>query len=54
MGNAWMNALEDAYNTLVNMKKSKEVKEVKKAEFHELKSNEKTKRKSMKEKKINS
>ncbi len=26
MGNARMNALEDAYNTLVNIKKSKEVK----------------------------
>ena len=44
MGNSKMNALEDAYNTLVNIKKSKEVKVVKKAEFHELKSNEKTSR----------
>ena len=44
MGNARMNALEDAYNTLVNIKQSKEVKVVKKAEFHELKSNEKTSR----------
>jgi hypothetical protein len=40
MGNARMNALEDAYNTLVNIKKSsKEV--IKKSEFHELKTNEK-------------
>ena len=44
MGNSRMNALEDAYNTLINIKKSKEVKVVKKAEFHELKSNEKTSR----------
>ena len=44
MGNSKMNALEDAYNTLVNIKKSKEVKVVKKTEFHELKSNEKTSR----------
>jgi len=44
MGNARMNALEDAYNTLVNIKNSREVKVVKKAEFHELKSNEKTSR----------
>ena len=44
MGNARMNALEDAYNTLVNIKKSKEIKVVKKADFHELKSNEKTSR----------
>ena len=44
MGNARMNALEDAYNTLVNIKNSREVKVVKKADFHELKSNEKTKR----------
>ena len=54
MGNARMNALDDAYNTLVNIKNSREVKVVKKAEFHELKSNEKTKREIMKEKKINS
>ena len=44
MGSARLNALEDAYNTLVNIKKSKEVKVVKKAEFHELKTNEKTSR----------
>ena len=44
MGSARMNALEDAYNTLVKIKKSKEVKVVKKADFHELKSNEKTSR----------
>ena len=44
MGNSKMNALEDAYNTLFNIKKSKEVKVVKKTEFHELKSNEKTSR----------
>jgi hypothetical protein len=31
MGNARMNALEDAYNTLVNIKKSKEVKVIKKS-----------------------
>ncbi len=42
MGCARMNALEDAYNTLVKIKKSKEVKVVKKADFHELKTNEKT------------
>ena len=44
MGSARINALEDAYNTLVKIKKSKEVKVVKKAEFHELKTNEKTTR----------
>ena len=44
MGSAKLNTLEDAYNTLVNIKKSKEVKVVKKAEFHELKTNEKTSR----------
>jgi 1,2-phenylacetyl-CoA epoxidase PaaB subunit len=44
MGSARMNALEDAYNTLVNIKKSREVKVVKKADFHEMKSNEKTSR----------
>jgi hypothetical protein len=44
MGSARMNALKDAYNTLVNIKKSREVKVVKKAEFHELKPNEKTSR----------
>jgi hypothetical protein len=44
MGSARMNALEDAYNTLVKIKKSKKVKVVKKADFHELKSNEKTSR----------
>jgi hypothetical protein len=42
MGNALMNALEDAYNTLVNIKKSRQVKVVNMNEFHELKSNEKT------------
>jgi hypothetical protein len=31
MGNTLMNALEDAYNTLINIKKSKEVKVVKKS-----------------------
>jgi hypothetical protein len=30
MGNARMNALDDAYNTLINIKKSKEVEVVKK------------------------
>ncbi len=44
MGNSRTNALEDAYNTLVNIKKSNEVKVVKKADFHEMKSNEKTSR----------
>jgi len=44
MGSARINALEDAYNTLVKIKKSKEVKVVKKADFHELKTNEKTTR----------
>jgi hypothetical protein len=39
-----MNALEDAYNTLVNIKKSKEVNVVKKTDFYEMKSNEKTSR----------
>ncbi len=42
MGNALMNALEDAYNTLVNIKKWRQVKVVNMNEFHELKSNEKT------------
>ncbi len=54
MGNARMNALEDAYNTLVNIKNSREVKVVKKAKFHELKSNEKTKREINEGKKTNS
>ena len=36
MGNAQMNALEDEYNTLVKIKNSKEVKVVKKADFHEM------------------
>jgi hypothetical protein len=44
MGSARMNALEDAYNTLVNIKKSKEVKVIKKTDFHEMKSNKKTSR----------
>ncbi len=44
MSSARMNALEDAHNTLVNIKKLKEVKVVKKAEFHELKTNEKSSR----------
>ena len=37
-------SLEDAYNTLIKIKKSKEVKVDKKAEFHELKTNVKTTR----------
>jgi hypothetical protein len=53
MGNARMNALADAYNTLVKIKKSKEVKVVKKAEFHELKTNEKTKRETIEGKEDN-
>ena len=44
MGNARMEALEDAYNTLDKIKKSKEVKTVKKSDFHELKTNERTTR----------
>ena len=39
MGSAQLNTLEDADNTLVIIKKSKEVKVVNKAEFHELKTN---------------
>ncbi len=54
MGNARINALEDSYNTLVHIKKSKEVKVVKRAEFHDLNSNEKTSEKSKKEMKTNS
>jgi hypothetical protein len=38
MGNARMNVLEDAYNTLINIEKSKEVKVIKKADSHEMKS----------------
>ncbi len=44
MGSARINALEHAYNTLVRIKKLKEVKVVKKADFHEFKTNEKTSR----------
>ena len=44
MGSSRMSALEDAYNTLNNIKKSKEIKVVKKAEFHELKTKERTTR----------
>jgi len=44
MGSSQMNALEDAYNTLNNIKKSKEIKIVKKGEFHELKTKERTTR----------
>ena len=44
MGNARMEALEDAYNALNKINKSKEVKTVKKSDFHELKTNEKTTR----------
>ena len=39
MGNSRMEALEDAYNALNKVKKSKEVKTVKKSDFHELKTN---------------
>jgi hypothetical protein len=42
MGNARMEALEDAYNALNKVKKSKEVKTGKKSDFHELKTNGKT------------
>ena len=38
------NALEDAYTTLLKIKDSNETKTVKKSEFHEMKSNEKTSR----------
>ena len=44
MGSSRMSALEDAYNTLNNIKKSKEIKVFKKAEFHELKTKERTTR----------
>ena len=44
MGSSRMSALEDAYNTLNNIKKSKDIKVVKKAEFHELKTKERTTR----------
>ena len=44
MGSSRMGALEDAYNTLNNIKKSKETKVFKKAEFHELKTKERTTR----------
>ncbi len=45
MGSSQMNAIEDAYNTLKNIKKSREIKIGKKGEFHELKTNERTARK---------
>ena len=38
------NALEDAYTTLLKIKDSNETKTVKKSEFHELKTNERTTR----------
>ncbi len=44
MGSSRMSALEDAYFALNNIKKSKEIKVVKKAEFHELKTKERTTR----------
>jgi hypothetical protein len=55
MGNARMNALEYAYNTLVNIKKKSKVVKVvkKKAEFHELKSMRKPQEKSRKERRTN-
>jgi hypothetical protein len=39
-----INALEDAYKTLININNTKEGKSINKAEFHEMKSNEKIKR----------
>jgi hypothetical protein len=48
---ARMNALKDAYNTLVYIEKSKEVKVIKMAELHEWKTNEKTSREIKEEKK---
>ena len=44
MSRARLNALEDAYNTLNKIKKSKDVKVVNKGDFHELKTHERTKR----------
>ena len=53
MGSSRMSALEDAYNTLNNIKKSKEIKVVKKAEFHELKPRKEPQEKPRKERRIN-
>ncbi len=39
-----INALEDAYSTLINIKNSKEGKSIHNAEFHELKTNMKINR----------
>ncbi len=44
IGGSRINALEDAYKTLINIDNTKEVKAVNKIEFKELKTNEKTKR----------
>ncbi len=43
-GSSRISALEDAYNTLNNIKKSKEIEVVKQSEFHELKTKERTTR----------
>ena len=44
LGSSRANALEDAYTALLKIKDSNEVKTVKKSEFHELKTNERTTR----------
>ncbi len=54
MGNARMSTFEDAYNTLVNIKKSKEIEVIKKGEFHELKSHAKLQKKKRNVRKTNS
>ncbi len=54
MGNARMSTLEDAYNTLVNIKKSKEIEVIMKSEFRELKSHAKLQEKKRNVRKTNS
>ncbi len=46
LGGSRINALEDAYKTLINVNNAKEGKSINKAEFDEMKSNEKIKRES--------
>ena len=44
LGSSRINALEDAYKTLININNAKEGKSINKAEFHELKNHEKATR----------
>ena len=44
LGSSRINALEDAYKTLININNAKEGKPINKAEFHELKNEQKIKR----------